>query len=261
MKLDVATFNALCLITFFCSAVVSTALSWMFARAVAFRFWAAAFFLMSAAAACLAAHSQSDSRALLVATATFSLQARIFLWNGTRVLFGSHVSLPAGFAVSALFCVLFSLAQYFDASPLCRAALITLFFFPFRALTLYEVCRRRRPDLGPARVLVVCASVITTLAAVLPLALVLTRRNDLALLLSDAPTTSPLYAIVFAADLLLVICLMMMALQHLFVEQGILSHLDKGAARRSNPGRSAPGTENGIGCFEEPEARPSLPSA
>ena len=66
MKIDVATFNTLCLITFFCSAVVSTALSWMFARALAFRFWAAAFFLMSAAAACLAAHSVWDTRVLLV---------------------------------------------------------------------------------------------------------------------------------------------------------------------------------------------------
>lgn len=30
-----------------------------------------------------------------------------------------------------------------------RAVLLVLFFLPYRAATLYEVCRRRRPHLGP----------------------------------------------------------------------------------------------------------------
>lgn len=241
MRFDVATFTTLSLITFLCSAVVSTALSWMFTRVLAFRFWAAAFFLMTVATACLLAHSVWDTRVLLVATATFGLLARIFVWGGTRVLFGASASWLAGLVVSALFCVLFSLAHYFGAPPLWRAALLVVFFFPVRALTLYEVCRRRRRDLGPARVLVIGASIITTFNAAMPLTFVLLHRDNLSIMLGNSQTASWLYAVVFAADLLLAICLMIMALQLLFVEQGILSNLHKGAAQRSSSSRPATG--------------------
>ncbi len=38
MKIDLATLNSLCFITFLCSALITTALSTMFARVTAFRF-------------------------------------------------------------------------------------------------------------------------------------------------------------------------------------------------------------------------------
>jgi hypothetical protein len=235
MKFDVATFNSLCLMTFLCSGIVTAALSRILARVAAFRLWSASFFMMSAAAACFGLHSVWPSTLLLIATATLALQARILVWTGTRVLFGESASLRKGFAVTALFCALFSLAHALKAPPVYRAALLTLFFLPCRALTLYEVCRRRRPDLGPARMLVAIASVIASLNAAVPLTLVLLHRGNASLLLGNPQTTSAVYAVVFAGDLLLVIGLIVLALQHLIAEQGMLANLDKGAAQRPNP--------------------------
>ncbi|MEW6341098.1 MAG: hypothetical protein AB1704_10515 [Pseudomonadota bacterium] len=235
MRFDVATFNSLCLMTFLCSAIVCMALSRIFERVAAFRYWTAAFFLMSAAAACFGLHAVWPTRLLLIATAVLGLQSRILVWSGTRVLFGASVSLRVGFAITALFCVLFALAHKLNAPPLCRAALLTLFFLPCRALTLYEVCRRRRPDLGPARVLVAIASVIASLNAAVPLTLVLMNRGNLSLLLGNPQTTSAVYAVVFAGDLLLIIGLIVLALQYLIVEQGMLANLDREAAQRPAP--------------------------
>jgi hypothetical protein len=219
MKFDVATFNSICLITFLCSSIVTAALARIFAQVAAFRVWSASFFLMSAAAACFGLHSVWPSTVLLIATATFGLYSRILVWTGTR----------------ALFCVLFTLAHALKAPPVCRGALLTLFFLPFRALTLYEVCRRRRPDLGAARMLVAIASVITGLNAAVPLTLVLLNRGNASLLLGNPQTTSSVYAVVFAGDLLLIIGLIVLALQHLLAEQGMLANLDKGALQRPNP--------------------------
>lgn len=240
MRFDVATFNSLCLMTFLCSGIVTAALARIFARVAAFRFWSASFFLMSAAAACFGLHSVWPTTLLLIATATLALQARILVWTGTRVLFGASASLRQGFAVTALFCVLFSLAHALKAPPVFRGALLTLFFLPCRALTLYEVCRRRRPDLGPARMLVAIASAIASLNAAVPLTLVLLNRGNASLLLGNPQTTSAVYGVVFAGDLLLIIGLIVLALQHLLAEQGMLAHLDKGAAQRPNSLNPAP---------------------
>jgi hypothetical protein len=103
---------------------------------------------------------------------------------------------------------------------------------PCRALTLYEVCRRRRPDLGPARMMVAIASVIACLNAVVPLTLVLLNRANASLILGNPQSTSAVYAVVFAGDLLLVIGLIMLALQQVLAEQRMLANLDKGAAQR-----------------------------
>ena len=121
------------------------------------------------------------------------------------------------------------------APPVYRGALLTLFFLPFRALTLYEVCRIRRPDLGPARMLVAIASVITGLNAAAPLTLALLNRGNASLLLGNPATTSAMYAVVFAGDLLLIIGLIVLALQHVITEQGMLANLDKGASQRPSP--------------------------
>ncbi|SDI41945.1 hypothetical protein [Paraburkholderia phenazinium] len=235
MRFDVATFNSLCLMTFLCSAIVSAALARIFERVAAFRYWSAAFFLMSAAAACFGLHEVWPTRLLLIATAVLSLQSRILVWSGTRALFGSTVSLRMGCAITALFCVLFALAHKLNAPPVYRAALLTLFFLPCRALTLYEVYRRRRPDLGPARMLVAIASVIACLNAVVPLTLVLMNHANLSLLLGNPQTTSAVYAVVFFGDLLLIIGLIVLALQHLIAEQGMLANLDREAAQRPAP--------------------------
>lgn len=235
MKFDVATLNSLFLMTFVCSGIIAIALSRIFARVEAFRYWSAAFLMMSAAAACFGLHVSWNTNVLLVATATLGLQSRILIWIGTRALFGEPASMRMGFAVTGVFCVLFSLAHLLHAPPVYRAGLLTAFFLPCRALTLYEVCRRRRPDLGPARMVVAIASVIACLNATVPLTLVLLNRTNASLLLGNPQTTSAVYAVVFAGDLLLIIGLIVLALQHLLAEQGMLAHLDKGAAQRLGP--------------------------
>ena len=232
MKFDVATFNSICLMTFLCSGIVSIALSRIFRGVEAFRFWSAAFLLTSTAAACFGLHLVWNTNVLLVATATLSLQSRILVWMGTRTLFGAPVSLRAAVAVTAVFCVLFSLAHLLHAPIVLRASLLTVFFLPSRALTLYEVCRRRRPDLGAARMVVAIASVIACLNAAVPLTLVLLNRANASLMLGNPQSTSAVYAVVFAGDLLLVIGLIMLALQHLLAEQRMLANLDKGASQR-----------------------------
>ncbi|RFU45051.1 hypothetical protein [Paraburkholderia sp. DHOC27] len=237
MKFDVATFNSLFLITFLCMAVVTTALSRMFKEVAAFRFWAVSCVLTSAAAMCFGLHAVWPTKVLLVATAVLNLQARLMVWTGTRVLFGATASLRAGLATTALFGVLFALLHAWDAPPLARAALLIVFFLPCRALTLYEVCRRRRPDLGTARLLVLVASAFATLNAVMPLTLVMLNQGHLSMLLSSPTRTSALYAMVFASDLLLMTGLIVLALQQMIVEQNILAKLDKGAARYPNPAR------------------------
>jgi hypothetical protein len=240
MKFDVATFNSLCLMTFLCSAVVTTALSRMFAEMAAFRFWALAFFLIAAAAGCFALHSIWPTKVLLLFTATLALQSRILIWSGTRALFGMPTPWRTGLMISAVFCALYALVLSIDAAPVYRAALFTLFFLPCRAATLYEVCRRRRPDLGAARMLVALGSGIVTLNTVLPLTLVLSNRANLSLLTGDPRTTSSVYAVVFAGDLLLTIGLIVLALQHLMIERDMLAALDRGASQQLNAWRPAP---------------------
>jgi hypothetical protein len=236
MQLDVATFNSLFLITFLCMAVVTTALSRMFSEVPAFRYLAISCVLTSLAAACFGLHAVWSTKVLLVATAVFSLQARLMVWTGTRVLFGATVRWWPGLAVTAVFAVLFSLMHAFDAPQMVRATLMILFFLPCRALTLYEVCRRRRPDLGVARLLVMTASAFATLNAVMPFTLVLLNQGRLSMLLSTPTRTSAFYAIVFASDLLLMTGLIVLALQQVIVEQNVLAKLDKGT-RMPNPAR------------------------
>lgn len=236
MNLDVATFNSLFLITFLCMAVVTTALSRMFSEVRAFRFLAASCVLTSLAAACFGLHSIWDTKILLIGTAVFSLYARIMVWTGTRALFGVDTKWWPGVAVTGVFAVLFTLLHAFDAPILLRATLMILFFLPCRALTLFEVYRRRRPDLGTARLLVMTAAALATLNAITPFTFVLLNQGHLSILLSTPTRTSAFYALVFASDLLLMTGLIVLTLQQVIVEQNVLAKLDKGT-RLPNPVR------------------------
>ncbi|MFL9868073.1 hypothetical protein PQR67_28185 [Paraburkholderia fungorum] len=229
MKIDVATFQTVWLIMFLCSALITTALSRMFAQVGAFRFWAIAFYLLATATACFALHKIWPSELLLLATAMLALQSRILIWAGTRELFGAPAPWRAGLVVTAVFGVLHGSMLALNAPLPVRATLLALFFVPCRAATLYEVCRRRRPHLGPARILVAMGSIIATLNAIVPLVLVLLDRANMTLLYGNPRTTSVLYAVVFAGDLLLTVGLIALALRQLVTERDMLATLDRGA--------------------------------
>jgi hypothetical protein len=230
MKFDVATLTSLWLITFLCCALITSALSYMFSKTIAFRFWAIAFYLLATSTACFALHFTWHHDLLLVATATLALQSRLLIWGGTRELFGANGRWRAGLGVTALFCVLYGSAVRFDAPVVLRATLLVTFFLPCRAGTLYEVCRRCRAHLGGARLIAVIGSVIATLNAIMPLILVLLDRTNLSLLLGNPQSTSAVYAVVFAGDLLLAIGLILLAFKRLSVEQDMLTTIDRGAS-------------------------------
>lgn len=229
MKIDVPTFQAFCLITTLCGALVTTTLSRMFPQARAFRFWASGFFLLTTASACFSLHSIWRNDFLVVATATLAFQSRILIWSGTRELFGAPAWWRSGLAVTALFLVLFSCALALGAPMLVRVLLLALFFAPCRAATLFEVVRRQRPHLGPARLMIALGSGITMLNAIVPLVMVLLDRGNVSLLLGNPRSTSAFYAVVFAGDLLLTCGLIALAFKLLSVERDMLATLDRGA--------------------------------
>jgi hypothetical protein len=240
MKFDVATFTTLWLVTFLCCALLTTALSRTFTRVTAFRFWATGFYLLASSSACFALHLTWHNDLLLVATATLALQSRMLIWVGTRELFGLTTPWRTGLAVSAVFCVLYGSALTYQAPVVLRAILLVTFFLPFRAATLYEVCRRRRPRLGPARLIVVIGATIATLNAAVPLVLVLLDRSNASLLLGNPQSTSALYAVVFAGDLMLASGLIVLAFKLLIVERDMLATLERGAMQRVGTSRKAP---------------------
>ncbi|MFM0738124.1 hypothetical protein PQQ51_12850 [Paraburkholderia xenovorans] len=232
MKMDVATFTSMCLVTFLCGALLTTALSRMFTQVAAFRYWTVSFFLLCAAAACFALHMTWNTDLLLIATATLALQSRILIWSGTRELFGAKAPWRTGLAVTALFGVLYGSALLLKMPLVLRASLLALFFLPCRAATLYEVFRRRRPRVGPAQLMVAVGSAIASLNGIVPLTLVLLDRGNLSLLLGNPQHTSALYAVVFAGDLLLASGLIVLAFQLLITERDMLATLDRGALER-----------------------------
>lgn len=265
MKFDVATLTSLWLITFLCGALVTTALSHMFARVVAFRFWAVGFYLLAASSACFALHFAWHYDVLLIATATLALQSRLLIWAGARELFGKKAPWRAGLAGTAVFCALYGCALLFKVPMALRAGLLVLFFLPVRAATLYEVCRRRRPHLGPARLIAMIGGTIVTLNAAAPLVLVLLDRTNVSLLLGNPQYTSALYAVVFAGDLLLASGLMVLAFKLQMVEMNMLATLERGAmehlattqaTRADRHTRHAP--DDGLGR-DTPARRQSLP--
>ncbi|HZZ14273.1 MAG TPA: hypothetical protein VFE79_26575 [Paraburkholderia sp.] len=201
----------------------------MFLRVSAFRFWAAGFYLLTAASACLMLHAKWHHDVLLLATATLALQSRILIWSGTRQLFGAAPWWRTGFAVTAVFFTLCGTALVLNAPMLIRALLLALFFAPCRAATLYEVIRRRRPQLRPARLMVAVGSGIAVLNAIVPVILMLVDRTNLALLPGDGHPASAFYAVVFAADLLLTCGLIALAFKLMIVEREMLATLDRGA--------------------------------
>jgi hypothetical protein len=265
MKIDVATFQTVWLITFLCSALITTALSRMFAHVGAFRFWAIGFYLLATATACFALHAIWHTDLLLFATATLALQSRILIWAGTRDLFGASAPWRAGLVVTAVFCLLYGSALAWDAPLLIRAGLLALFFAPCRAATLYEVYRRRRPQLGPARMLVALGSAIATLNAIVPLVLVVLDRANMTLLYGNPRTTSAVYAVVFAGDLLLTVGLIVLALRQLMVERDMLATLDRGALERLAESREMRGlresrsSRSDVFGHDAPVQRRSLP--
>lgn len=230
MKFDVATFTSMWLITFLCCALIATALAYLFAKTTAFRFWAIAFYLLTASTACFALHFTWQHDLLLVAAATLALQSRLLIWGGTRKLFGADTRWRAGLGVTALFCALYASALRFDAPVVLRAMLLVVFFLPCRAGTLYEVCRRRRAHLGGARLIAVIGGLIATLNAIVPLTLVLLDRSNLSLLLGNPQKTSAVYAVVFAGDLLLASGLLVLAFKMLSVERDMLATIERGAS-------------------------------
>jgi hypothetical protein len=230
MKFDVATLTSLWLITFLCCALFTTALAHMFAKTAAFRFWAVAFYLLAASSACFALHLTWHHDLMLVAAATLALQSRLLIWGGTRDLFGATARWRAGLGVSALFCMLYGSALKFDAPVVLRALLFVVFFLPCRAGALYEVCRRRRAHLGGARLIAAIGGLIATLNASVPLMLVLLNRADQSPLLGNPQTTSAVYAVVFAGDLLLACGLLVLAFKMLSVEREMLATIDRGAS-------------------------------
>ncbi|MGF6573104.1 hypothetical protein ABH945_005225 [Paraburkholderia sp. GAS333] len=230
MKFDVATLTSLWLITFLCCALITTALARMFATTAAFRFWAIAFYLLAASSACFALHFTWQHDLLMVASATLALQSRLLIWGGTRELFGATARWRAGLGVTAVFCVLYAAALKFDAPVVLRAMLLVAFFLPCRAGALYEVCRRRRAHLGGARLIAAIGASISTLNAIVPLTLALLDRIDLSLLLGNPQTTSAVYAVVFAGDLLLACGLLVLAFKRLSVERDMLAAIDRGAS-------------------------------
>lgn len=239
MKFDVATFTSLWLITFLCCALLTTALSRMFEHVTAFRFWAIGFFLLCASSVCFALHLTWRNDLLLVATATFALQSRMFIWVGTRDLFGLTVPWRAALAGTAVFCVLYASALMLRAPIVLRAMLLVTFFLPYRAATLYEVCRRRCPRLGPARLIVLIGATIATLNAAVPLVLVLLDRGNASLLLGNPQSTSAVYAVVFAGDLMLACGLIVLAFKLMMVERDMLATLERGAVHRLGTSRQA----------------------
>jgi hypothetical protein len=74
---------------------------------------------------------------------------------------------------------------------------------------------------------VAVGSGIATLSAVVPLVLVLLDRANMTLLYGHPRTTSALYAVVFAGDLLLTLGLIVLALHHLIVERDMLATLER----------------------------------
>lgn len=245
MKFDVATFTSLWLTTFLCCALLTTALSRMFARVSAFRFWAVGFYLLAASSACFTLHLTWRHDVLLIATATLALQSRMLIWAGTRELFGAIAPWRAGLAVTAVFCMLYAGALIFKVPTVLRAVLLALFFLPVRAATLYEVCRRRRPHLGPARLIAMIGGTIVTLDTIVPLVLVLLDRTNLSLLLGNPQTTSALYAVVFAGDLLLASGLIVLAFKLQIVERDMLATLERVAMERLAASRELRAERNG----------------
>lgn len=265
MKFDVATFNSLWLITFLCCALITTVLSHMFAAVAAFRFWAVGFYLLAASSACFALHFTWPYDALLIATATLALQSRLLIWAGTRQLFGVKAPWPAGLAVTAVFCAVYGCALLFKVPMVLRAGLLVLFFLPVRAATLYEVCRRRRPHLGAARLMAMIGGTIATLNGLVPLVLVLLHRTNLSLLLGNPQRTSALYAVVFAGDLLLASGLIVLAFKLQVVEMNMLATLERSAVGRlatTRETRADPDARtaraDGLG-LDTPTRRQSLP--
>ncbi|WP_230412923.1 hypothetical protein [Paraburkholderia antibiotica] len=230
MTFDVATFTSLWLITFLCCALITTALSRMFAQVAAFRFWAVAFFLNAASAACVVAHVTWQNDTLLVLAATFALQYRLLIWMGLRKLLGVVAPWRTGLALTLLFCALHASALAFPAPVLLRAILLALFFLPCRIGTLYEVWRPRRANVGPARSIAMIGGAIASVNTIVPFVLALLDRSNLSLLLGNPRTTSALYAIVFAGDLLLASGLIVFAFKLLSVERNMLATLDRSAS-------------------------------
>ena len=89
--------------------------------------------------------------------------------------------------------------------------------------------------------LVAVGSGIATLNAIVPLVLVLLDRANMTLLYGNPRSTSVLYAVVFAGDLLLTIGLIVLALHHLIVERDMLATLDRGALERLAEARETRG--------------------
>lgn len=238
MKFDVATFTSFWLMTFLCCALVTTALSRMFAQVTAFRFWAIGFYLLAASAACFALNLSWPNPLLLVGTATLALQSRILIWVGTRELFGLDAPWGRGLAVTVGFFLLYSGALALNEPLIVRALLFVAFFLPFRVATLVEVFRRRRPQMGAGRTMVLVGSAIATLNTFVPLVLVLLNHDNTTLLIGDPRKSSLLFAVLFAGDLILASGLIVLAARLMLVERDMLATLERGTiARRAESRR------------------------
>ncbi|HZZ05510.1 MAG TPA: hypothetical protein VFE81_21775, partial [Paraburkholderia sp.] len=94
---------------------------------------------------------------------------------------------------------------------------------------------------------------------------VLLDRSNMTLLYGNPRTTSALYAVVFAGDLLLAVGLIVLALHHLIVERDMLATLDRGALARLAESREMRGlreshsSRGDVLGHDAPVQRQSLP--
>ncbi|CAE6730272.1 hypothetical protein R69927_01782 [Paraburkholderia domus] len=231
MKFDVATFNSVSLMVFACGAVVTLTLSRIFPQVKSLRLWMIGFILMTGSVMSYATSAALQMDWLLVVAATLNFQYRILTWCGVRVLFGASARLRTGGVVCLAFCVIYSIAFALELPKICLAGLVALFFVPFRALTVYEVCKRQRQHLWLGRALVAPGSFILTINAIVPLGLVLLDRGSSAMLIGSPATTAGFYFVVFAGDLLVVVGLIVLAMQQIITEKGIFARLDHATTR------------------------------
>ncbi|MFM0206139.1 hypothetical protein PQQ96_01905 [Paraburkholderia sediminicola] len=243
MKFDVPTFNSISLMVFACGAIVTITLSRIFPHVKPLRFWTAGFILMCGSVMSYATHAELHRDWLLVVAATLNLQYRILTWSGVRVLFGASARLRTGFAVCVGFCLLYSIAFALRLPKIYLAGLVALFFVPFRALTVYEVCKRQRQHLGLGRALVAPGSFILALNAVAPLVLVLLDGGASPMLIGTPPIATGFYFVVFAGDLLVVVGLIVLAMQQIITEKNIFARLDNATLRISKSMLAVPGGE------------------
>jgi hypothetical protein len=109
---------------------------------------------------------------------------------------------------------------------------------------LWDLCVRHPRPLGTGRVVVALASLMLCVNPVLPAVMAWLGQPSYSMLIGDRPATASAslslwYLLVFAADLLMVVGLLVLAVQRLMIEKGSLARLER-VIDRVAPDRVAP---------------------